>query len=496
MRLADGIGFRAPRFAFRKGSVTPAKIARADVLLAVSVGDAKPRLPRSAESAARAAAAKDRGDEPDRPGFATLEDGTGVVSARVDPSASAFAALSVLRKATEAALRRNPRAIAVALPDASRGAVKDIAAMAAYVLSVNAAEPDTLQTKKKDDRGCRRVDVYGAAEPPGQLAVAEGNLIARSLTAAPGNFLDPSAFRKVAESVARERGLGCRALGKNELREAGAGAFLAVADSTPKPAFVVVVSHRHPRAKLRVALIGKGVCFDTGGYNIKTGPHMRGMHNDMAGAAAALGATCALARMGAPVDVECWLGLAENHISPEAIRPGDVVRAHSGKTVEIVDTDAEGRLILADLLSMAGAGRRKPQVAVTFATLTGTMVHALGKRYSGLFATRDGHAEIALKAGHEAGERLCRFPMDEDYHKGLESKVADILQCSKESEADHILAARFLREFVPRKASWLHVDLAAAVCPDGLGAVSAEVNGFGVRWAAAFVRSLCKGPRM
>ncbi len=319
--------------------------------------------------------------------------------------------------------------------------------------------------------------------------------MARALTDAPGNHLTPAIFKSIASSLAERENFTCKVWNKPTLRKIGAGAFLSVADSTPSPAYVIRLRKRSKdRPRMRLALIGKGICFDTGGYNIKPGSGMRGMHGDMAGAAVALGAACVLSNMNLPIEIECWLGLAENHISPAAARPGDVVRSHLGKTIELVDTDAEGRLVLADLLSLATHRKvNPPDVAVTFATLTGTMTYALGQRYSGLFATNPKHADIALKAGCKAGERLCRFPMDEDYHAELESKVADLLQCSRGRYADHIMAARFLGEFVAPKSSWLHIDLSAATAPDGLGAISSSTTGFGVRWAVTLAQALLEG---
>ncbi len=159
--------------------------------------------------------------------------------------------------------------------------------------------------------------------------------------------------------------------------------------------------------------------------------------------------------------------------------------ALNGTTIEIVHTDAEGRMVLADTLALAA--REQPDLVVDFATLTGSMIHALGNRYSGVFASRPELARLALESGEASGERVCVFPMDEDYEAALDSKVADIKQCTLEGEADHILAARFLKRFVG-DAPWIHLDIAAATCADGLGAVGTEITGFGVAWGTELLR--------
>jgi leucyl aminopeptidase len=214
---------------------------------------------------------------------------------------------------------------------------------------------------------------------------------------------------------------------------------------------------------------------------------MHGMHEDMNGSAVSLGILLAATRASLPLNIDCWLALAQNHISPKAYKQNDVVTALNGTTIEIIHTDAEGRMVLADTLTLAA--REKPDLIVDFATLTGSMATALGARYSGIFSNREKLVEQALAAGKISGERVCAFPLDADYEEGLESQIADIKQCSMEGEADHILAARFLMRFI-EDAPWLHVDLSASNCKGGLGAVTSDVNGFGVGWGMALLRNL------
>jgi leucyl aminopeptidase len=217
---------------------------------------------------------------------------------------------------------------------------------------------------------------------------------------------------------------------------------------------------------------------------------MHGMHEDMNGSAVALGILLAATRANLPVNIDCWLALAQNHIGPHAYKQNDVIRTLNGTTVEIVHTDAEGRMVLADTLTMAE--REKPDMMVDFATLTGSMHVALGSRYSGIFSNREELMQKALAAGRVTGERVWGFPLDADYDVELESKIADVRQCTLESEADHILAARFLNRFVD-DVPWLHMDLSASNHKEGLGAVGSPVTGFGVGWGVEMLRVLFSG---
>ncbi|MFA5083253.1 MAG: M17 family metallopeptidase, partial [Hydrogenophilaceae bacterium] len=211
--------------------------------------------------------------------------------------------------------------------------------------------------------------------------------------------------------------------------------------------------------------------------NLKPARYMHNMHDDMNGSAVALGILLAATRLKLPVQLECWLAIAENHLSPEAYTQNEIVTAMNGTTIEVIHTDAEGRMVLADTLTLAA--REKPAAMIDFATLTGSMAVALGERMSGVIANRDDLAARAVSAGQMTGERVVAFPLPEDYDEALESQVADVKQCTLDSEADHILAARFLSRFVA-DVPWLHVDLSASRCKGGLGAVASDVTGFGV----------------
>jgi leucyl aminopeptidase len=226
-----------------------------------------------------------------------------------------------------------------------------------------------------------------------------------------------------------------------------------------------------------VALVGKGICFDTGGHNLKPARYMHNMHDDMNGSAVVLGILLAATRLNLKQPLTAWLAIAENHISPQAYKQNEVVTALNGDSIEVIHTDAEGRMVLADTLALAA--REQPAVMIDFATLTGSMAMALGERMSGILANRDALLAQAVAAGLKVGERVVAFPQPEDYDEALESGVADVKQCTLDGEADHILAARFLNRFVA-DTPWLHVDLSSSRCKGGLGAVGTDITGFGV----------------
>jgi leucyl aminopeptidase len=206
----------------------------------------------------------------------------------------------------------------------------------------------------------------------------------------------------------------------------------------------------------------------------------------MEGSAVAVGSLYALHALRSPLAVDCWLAITENRIGPLAYKPQDVVRACNGTTIQVIHTDAEGRMVLADALSLAAA--RKPRAIIDYATLTGACVHALTERYSGAFTNRPEARDLIESAGSSSGERVWCFPMDADFDTDLESSVADIMQCAADGKGDHILAARFLSRFVPKEIAWLHLDLAAGSRHGGLAHICTEITGFGVRYTLDLLR--------
>jgi leucyl aminopeptidase len=346
----------------------------------------------------------------------------------------------------------------------------------------------SFRAPAREERRIRRIVLLEEARSDTRYteAAARGTNLARWLTALPPNILDARGYRRAIAQLARGHGLTLRWLDERALRAAGANAFLAVAAGNAEGGAGIAHLRYRPRRAARsarpdVALIGKGILFDTGGVNLKTHRSMLDMHTDMAGSAVALATLLALAQLRAPLAADAWLAITENRIGPHAYRPQEVVRAANGVTIQVIHTDAEGRMVLADTLALAG--RTRPRFMIDFATLTGACVYSLTERMSGVFTNLPALTAPLLEAGRASGERVWNFPFEADYDAELESKVADIVQCTVDGKGDHILAARFLSRFVPAGTPWAHVDLSAATRSGGLAHVGTEVTGFGVRFA-------------
>jgi len=418
-----------------------------------------------------------------------LEQGAQAAWVMLDPEQSAFEQHTAMRKALQSLLAENPKEIIIAVsgtPEQRRLAAEN----AVYCALINSALLP-LRKKKDERKALQKITIFGhqSADAYHVLrAQAAGNTLARQLTMLPANDLTPGLYRERIRKLAKESGWKCEEFDLKKLRKMGAGAFVAVAQgSEEEDAAIVHLTHRHAQATQTVALVGKGICFDTGGHNLKPARYMHGMHEDMNGSAVALGLLLAASKANLPVNLDVWLAIAQNHISPKAYKQNDVITALNGTTIEIIHTDAEGRMVLADTLTLAS--RAKPDFILDFATLTGSMDTALGARYSGIFCNREKLLASALAAGKTSGERVNAFPLDADYEEALDSEIADIKQCTLDGEADHILAARFLMRFIENDTPWLHMDLSASNCKDGLGAVASDVTGFGVGWGIALLAS-------
>jgi len=423
----------------------------------------------------------------------------------LDDQSDRYTQHDVLRKAVMLLAEETPDSMALAVwgvtEDMQQRWVRD----ALYVMWVNGAALPSR--KKKPARSLKRLVLYGA-ENKNQgknyadiAALAQANLLARQLTVMPANELTPAHYREKIRVLAKTQGWGIKEFDFCTLQKMGAGAFCAVAQGSHEAdAAIVHLSYNPSQSNMmpRVALVGKGICFDTGGHNLKPARYMTGMHEDMNGSAVALSLLLAIQALALPVAVDVWLAIAQNHLSSRAYKQNDIITTLDGTHVEIVHTDAEGRLVLADALTLATrpdekkvktnnhAEQTQPDLVIDFATLTGSMITALGTRYSGVFSSDDALGHLAVEAGRLSGERVCLFPMDSDYEPALDSKVADIKQCTLEGDADHILAARFLKRYTYERP-WLHLDLSAANCSDGLGAVASGQTGFGVAWGVAFL---------
>lgn len=321
------------------------------------------------------------------------------------------------------------------------------------------------------------------------LATQAGNHLARWLTTLPPNELDCGSYRRALQQLAKREGWQTEFFDLAALKKLKAGAFLAVARANAhSEAGIMRLSYRAKRSKQqrrKLCLVGKGICFDTGGINLKTHKGMYDMHTDMQGSAVAVGTLLALSQLKVPFDIDCWLALTENEIGPNAYRPQEVITAANGTTIQVVHSDAEGRMALADTLTLAA--KHQPELMLDFATLTGACVAALTERMSGAFSNRDNLRAVIEEAGRASGERVWSFPMDADFDSDLDSPIADIMQCTMDNKGDHILAARFLNRFVPDTVPWVHIDLSSASKAGGLAHIPTEITGFGVRWAVEFV---------
>lgn len=294
-----------------------------------------------------------------------------------------------------------------------------------------------------------------------QGAVAEGVRFARDLVSEPSNVLFPASLAAQCQKLKKMR-VKVSVLQESDMRKLGMGSLLGVAQgSAHAPRLVVMNYTGNPRAKNKkpVAFIGKGVTFDTGGISLKPASGMEDMKYDMAGSAAVIGTMVALAKRKAKVNAVGVVGLVENMPDGNAQRPGDVVRSMSGQTIEVINTDAEGRLVLCDLLTYTQE-KLKPQAMVNLATLTGAIVLALGNEHAGLFSNDDKLSEQLLEAGKATEEKLWRFPMNDAYDRQLNSDIADMKNASNERVAGSIFGAQFLARFVDKKVPWAHLDIA------------------------------------
>jgi len=419
--------------------------------------------------------------------------GTRTAVATAASSMSAFELLTLGRKLVDHLLQPGITNIAVIFsglpPELTDRCAETLVAAA---LAKNAPLP-SYKSRVPPPLPTRTLRLFGARNPVNYKlleAEAGGNHLARCLTTIPANELTPAQYRRRLVELAADEGWRTRFLGRRVLRQKKAGAFLAVAQGDPGDDDGIMHLRYRPSGisdRPRLALVGKGICFDTGGTNLKSARYMYGMHEDMAGSAVAVGILLSLTRMRAPFAVDCWVALTQNLVGPSAYRPNEVITAANGTTIEVVHTDAEGRMVLADTLYLAC--RSQPELLIDYATLTGACIEALGKKYSGVFTNRDTLNRVLLEAGHRSGERVWPFPLDSDYDEALESDIADVKQCGLDNEADHILAARFLNRFVDPGVAWVHMDLSAARHKGGLAHVATDVTGFGVRFTLQFLKT-------
>ena len=289
--------------------------------------------------------------------------------------------------------------------------------------------------------------------------------LVRDLINTPPADMVPADLAAAAEQAASASGLDVQILDENELAKDGYGGILAVGMGSVHPPRLVRLEYTSPQATSTVVFVGKGITFDSGGLSLKTPKGMETMKADMSGAAAVLGALQAIAALGPAVNVVGYLSVAENMPGGAAQRPSDVITIYGGKTVEVLNTDAEGRLVMADALARSGAD--EPALLVDVATLTGAQTVALGTRTAGVMANDDVLAARVADSARRAGEAMWPMPLPEELRKGLDSNVADLANVSGDRGGGMLVAGLFLREFVPNGVRWVHLDIAGQAFNEG-----------------------------
>lgn len=392
------------------------------------------------------------------------------------PEKNAAYGTEALRKAAGVAARAlsgsKKAAFALPLDDAAdAGAIGEGALLGAY--SFDAYKDNGKDPKAKNGKaplaeivllgGKPRDKAYKAAVERA-VAVSEELNRSRDLVNTPPNDLNPESFAAIAQAAAKEHGIKIQVLDDKALTKGGYGGILGVGSGSAATPRLVKLSYTSSKAKKHLAFVGKGITYDSGGISLKPAGHNETMKCDMAGAASVFAAVVAAARLGLEVNVTGWLALAENMPSGSATRPGDVLRMYSGKTVEVLNTDAEGRLVLADALW--AASQEKPDAIVDVATLTGAMVLALGNRTFGIMGNDDAFRAALVEAAEEVGEPAWPMPLPEHLRKGMDSATADIANMG-ERMGGGLVAGLFLREFVGEGITWAHLDIAGPAFNEG-----------------------------
>jgi leucyl aminopeptidase len=405
-----------------------------------------------------------------------------------------------LRKAAGVAARTlaGAKKAAFALPVATPADVEAVATgalLGAYAFTAYQADD------KKDARkplgeiallGAKPRDKEHKAAAERATAIAAEVNRARDLINTPANDLDPKAFAATAQAAAKEFGLKVEVLDEKALTKGGYGGILGVGQGSATPPRLVRIAYTHPKATRTLAFIGKGITYDSGGISLKPPGHNETMKCDMSGAAAVFSAVVATAKLGLAVNVTGWLALAENMPGGNAIRPGDVLKMYSGKTVEVLNTDAEGRLVLADAL--ARASEEAPDAIVDVATLTGAMVLALGDGRFGIMANDDEFRSAVHAVALAEGEDSWPMPLPQPLRKTFDSSVADIANMGVRPGGG-LIAGLFLREFVGEGITWAHLDIAGPAFHEGapFGYTPKGGTGSAVRTLVGLARAAADG---
>ena len=417
-----------------------------------------------------------------------------------DPAALTTPLVERIGAAVFAALDGAGEKIARVQLDGLSACPLDPAAMAAVLaggMRLRSYRFDQYKTRQKPEQAQALTQVTLATPDPSAARTAfepidrviDGVFVARDLVSEPANVLFPVSFAERCVGLA-DTGLSVEVFAEGQLRDLGMGALLGVGLGSDRESRVVALTWRGASAEdAPICLVGKGVTFDTGGISLKPGAGMEDMKWDMAGSAAVVGAMVAVAGRKARANVVGLVGLVENMPSGSAQRPGDVVTSMSGQTIEVINTDAEGRLVLADVLWHAQQAH-KPRVMVDLATLTGAVMVALGQEYAGLFASDDDLAERLTAAGAATGEKLWRLPLDDAYDKEIDSPIADMRNIAGNRYAGSIIGAQFLKRFVTPPLPWAHIDMAGMAWSGKGGPLAPKGGtGYGVRLLDRLVAS-------
>ena len=344
-----------------------------------------------------------------------------------------------------------------------------------------------INIKLKKELRSILINVHGIKNNPSsnrQLrfkALEEGTFFARDLVSEPGNVLHPDEYAKRINSLKKD-GLKITIYDKKKLKKLNMNALLGVGMGSVRGSYLITMEWNGIKNNSKpLAFVGKGVTFDTGGYSLKPARFMEDMTYDMAGSAAVVGLMKNLALRKAKINAVGVVGLVENMVSGIAQRPGDIVKSYSGKTIEVLNTDAEGRLVLADALTFTEK-KFKPKFIVDLATLTGAIIVCLGSEYAGLFSNDDKLSKQIIDAGEKVEEKLWRMPLHKNYDKLMNSKNADVQNINYVGGAGSTTAAQFLQRFIINKTPWAHLDIAGMAFSKYGGALNSRgATGFGVR---------------
>jgi len=396
-----------------------------------------------------------------------------------DPERARVAAAGVLGRARELGARTLCWELPHHVSEAHASAFAEGTVMGAYDFRLFKSGPD-------EDDGAEPVELIVSAHHDVSGPVETGRVVAESVNLArdlqnrPANDLTPTALAERAREVAgRHDTLTLEVMGRAEIEAAGMGAFAGVARGSEEEPQLITLRYEGPGASGPVlGYVGKAVTFDSGGISIKPGNKMSDMKFDMSGGAAVLGATAAVARLGLPVRLISVIGATENLPSGRSMKPGDILRARNGTTIEVINTDAEGRLVLADCL--AHAVEQGAERLVDIATLTGAIVTTLGTTYAGLMGTDDEWCEAVTAAGRRAGEILWRLPLHAEYAELIKGRYGDILNAVENRRAASVTAAQFLRRFTA-DVPWAHLDIAGTAWDTGKAYAPKGGTGYGVR---------------